>query len=183
MASIKCKSCGHDNPTEARFCANCGSKLTATEEKPAPVPTPGVEVATPRATIQYMGFWIRLAAAILDGLIVFGVLCIIGPLIYILMHRASVFTPLYFLLPFLYYWLFTGLRGQTLGKMVCGIKVVNAEGSAPGLVFALLRELPGKILATIPVYLGYLWIIWDGQKQGWHDKIANTYVVRVESRR
>jgi len=186
MASIKCKSCGHDNPTEARFCANCGSKLTATEEKPAPAPTPGIEVATTRATVQYMGFWIRLAAAIIDGIIIWFISFVISTLFISRLIGLGYFlspVSLWFPIILLYHWLFIGLKGQTLGKMSVGIRVTNAEGSAPGLAFALLRELPGKILATIPIYLGYLWIIWDGQKQGWHDKIANTYVVRVKSRR
>jgi len=41
-------------------------------------------------------------------------------------------------LPWLYYWLFIGLKGQTLGKMAVGIKVVNAEGYMPGLGIAAL---------------------------------------------
>ena len=82
----------------------------------------------------------------------------------------------------LYHWLFTGLKGQTLGKMAVGIKVVNAEGSMPGLGIAALREIPGKIASFIVICLGFLWIIWDVRKQGWHDKIAKTYVVRVKSR-
>ena len=87
------------------------------------------------------------------------------------------------LVPWLYYWLFTGLKGQTLGKMAVGIRVVNAEGSVPGLGMAALREIPGKIVSSIVICLGFFWIIWDVRKQGWHDKIAKTYVVRVESRR
>ena len=87
------------------------------------------------------------------------------------------------LLLWLYYWLFTGLKGQTLGKMAVGIKVVNAEGSVPGLGIATLREVPGKIASYIVIFPGFLWIIWDRRKQGWHDKIAKTYVVRVELRR
>ena len=86
-------------------------------------------------------------------------------------------------MPWLYHWLFIGLKGQTLGKMAVGIKVVNARGSIPGLGDAALREILGKIVSTIVICLGFLWIIWDGRKQGWHDKIAKTYVVRVESRR
>jgi len=92
----------------------------------------------------------------------------------------SVVTPF---VPWLYLWLFTGLKGQTLGKMVVGIKVVNAEGSIPGLGRAALREVLGKIISSIALCIGFLWIVRDGRKQGWHDKIANTYVVRAESRR
>jgi uncharacterized RDD family membrane protein YckC len=183
MASQKCISCGYKNLPEARFCANCGASLLKPVDQPAPAVAPGTEPAIPETAVEYMGFWIRLGAAIIDCLIIFAVLCIIGPLIYILMHRAPAITFLSYFIPFLYYWLFTGLRGQTLGKMALGIKVVNAEGSIPGLGMAALREIPGKILSFVVIFLGFLWIIWDGQKQGWHDKIAKTHVLRVKSRR
>ncbi len=133
-----------------------------------------------------MGFWIRLAAAIIDGIIILFISFVISFSLannFIGLRYSFLSVPFWFPVTFLYHWLFIGLMGQTPGKMAVGIRVVNAEGSAPGLGFALLRELPGKILSTIPIYLGFLWIIWDGQKQGWHDKIANTCVVRVESRR
>ena len=42
-----------------------------------------------------------------------------------------------------------------------------------------MREVVGKFISGLVLNLGYLWVIWDGQKQGWHDKIADTYVVRV----
>ena len=132
-----------------------------------------------------MGFWIRLGAALIDSIVVwlisfaFSVFLLFD----IVGYRYSLLSSLFwFPVPWLYYWLFTGLKGQTLGKMAVGIKVVNAEGSVPGLGSAALREIPGKIVSFITLYLGFLWIIWDERKQGWHDKIAKTYVVRVESR-
>ena len=85
-----------------------------------------------------------------------------------------------FLLAFLYYILLTGTRGQTLGKMALGIKVVREEGLPPGLGYAALREFPGKLISSIALLLGFLWIIWDRDKQGWHDKIAGTHAVRVQ---
>ena len=171
MAAMRCESCGHDNPPEARFCANCGSSLAPAVE----LPVPGVEPAAPEVAVEYMGFWIRFAAAIIDGIIISLIVSLI----------SFVFVPFAFgiLLLWLYYWLFIGLKGQTLGKMAVGIKVVDAAGSVPGLGRAALREIPGKIVSTIAICLGFLWIIWDEQKQGWHDKIASTYVVSARARR
>ena len=83
----------------------------------------------------------------------------------------------------LYYWLFTGLRGQTPGKMVVGIKVVGAQGNGLGLGVAALREIAGKLISTIALCVGFLWIAFDDDRQGWHDKIASTHVVRVKSQR
>lgn len=177
MAAIRCKSCGYDNLPEACFCANCGSSLAAATKQPVPTVIPGAEPA-PVVAVEYMGFWIRFAAAIID----FVVISLISFAFFRIGGVGIIFPFFWILLPWLYYWLFTGLKGQTLGKMAVGIRVVNAEGSIPGLGSAALREIPGKILSTIAIYLGFLWIIWDGQKQGWHDKIANTYVLKVESR-
>ena len=176
MASIRCKSCGYDNPTEARFCANCGSNLTAITEQPAPGVIPGVAAAAPEVAVEYMGFWIRFVAAFIDGVVISFISFVFSVIVGMPVVSAII-------IPWLYYWLFTGLKGQTLGKMAVGIKVVNAEGSVPGLGIAALREILGKIVSSIVIYLGFLWIAWDVQKQGWHDKIASTYVVRVESRR
>ncbi len=181
MAAIRCQSCGYDNSPEARFCANCGSKLVAAIEQPAPTAVPSAEPSIPEAAIEYMGFWIRFGAAFIDGVVILFIFFVfifgLRPFAFGIGGIFIVF------IPWLYYWLFTGLKGQTLGKMAVGIKVVNAAGSVPGLGRAALREIPGKIASSIVIYLGFLWIIWDGRKQGWHDKIAKTRVLRVESRR
>jgi uncharacterized RDD family membrane protein YckC len=175
VATIQCKSCGHDNPSQARFCANCGANLAASVEQPVPTVITSAEPA-PGLAVEYMGFWIRLAAAIIDGVI-------ISAISFVLSHiTIGAGTAFWIPLAWLYHWLFIGLKGQTLGKMVLGIKVVNAAGSQPGLGEAALREVLGKIVSSVVIYIGFLWIIWDGQKQGWHDKIASTHVIRVELR-
>jgi uncharacterized RDD family membrane protein YckC len=175
MASVLCKHCGNNNPPEARFCAHCGSSLVATAVS-VPAAAPVTAPARPAAVTEYAGFWIRLAAALIDGVII---------LVVSFFLRIVSFGFLFTLSPFivwLYYWLFTGLKGQTPGKMAVGIKVVDAGGSLPGLGVAALREILGKIVSSIVFCLGYLWIIWDGEKQGWHDKMAGTYVVPVKPR-
>jgi uncharacterized RDD family membrane protein YckC len=130
----------------------------------------------PEAVIEYMGFWIRFGAAIIDGvilLIISSILSILARFTYGLGSMFGIFLPL------LYYWLFTGLKGQTPGKMVLGIKVVNARGERPGLGVAAMREILGKLISAIALCLGFLWIAWDREKQGWHDKIADTHVVKA----
>jgi uncharacterized RDD family membrane protein YckC len=173
---VRCKSCGHDNPPEARFCANCGFSLAATTEPPAPAVTPGAAPAAPEAAVEYMGFWIRVAAVVIDYLVILTASALLS-LIPVVGDFIS------FFVFWLYNWLFIGLKGQTLGKMAVRIKVVDAAGSVPGLGRAALREIPGKFLSAIAIYLGFLWVAWDRQKQGWHDKIAGTYVVSARARR
>jgi len=74
------------------------------------------------------------------------------------------------------------LRGQTLGKMALGIRVVGPDGNNPNYFRAALRETIGKWISGLIVCLGYLWMLWDEQQQTWHDKIAGTTVERTRSR-
>ena len=170
---IECRICGKSNPPEARFCASCGASLAVTVERPS------VAEAEPPAAVsvgQYAGFWIRLGAALIDAVLVGAVLSVLGYVLFIWR-----FTPVGFVLFLLYYWLLTGLKGQTVGKMAVGIKVVNAQGDTPGLGYAALREIPGKIISTIALCIGFFWVGLDPDKQGWHDKIAGTYVVSTRT--
>lgn len=169
---MKCKICGQDNPAEARFCANCGATLVTTVEPPPPV----------AAAVEYIGFWIRLRASIIDGIIIWFISFVPSRLLLsnIVGSQFSALSSIFwFPVAWLYYWLFTGIKGQTPGKMVVGIKVVDARGNTVGLGVAALREIVGKTLSALALYIGFLWIIWDRKKQGWHDKIASTYVVKV----
>jgi uncharacterized RDD family membrane protein YckC len=70
-------------------------------------------------------------------------------------------------------------RGQTLGKMAMGIRVVGPDGQNPSYWRAALRETIGKWISQLVVYLGFLWMLWDESQQTWHDKIAGTTVERV----
>jgi uncharacterized RDD family membrane protein YckC len=78
-----------------------------------------------------------------------------------------------------YFVCFWSAGGQTPGKMVLGIRVISADGEIISFWRALLRYF-GYIISGIIIYLGFLWITWDKDKQGWHDKIAGTYVVRTK---
>lgn len=72
-------------------------------------------------------------------------------------------------------------RGATPGKMALGLMVVDTQLGKLTLGKALLRETIGKFVSGMVLGLGYLWVIWDDKKQGWHDKIANTLVVEKKS--
>lgn len=166
---MQCKVCGQDNPPEAHFCANCGATLEAAVE----LPSPGATTAA-----AHMGFWIRFGAAIIDGIVISLISSVISYFLVGIPYSPVLFI-VWLPLLWLYYWLFTGLRGQTPGKMAVGIKVVDAQGDRPGLGGAALREVLGKLISTIVLYVGFLWIAWDKQKQGWHDRIAGTHVIKV----
>jgi len=163
---VECKVCGQDNPPEAGFCGNCGAALVAAVEPPS-------SAAATAVAVEYVGGLIRLGAAIIDGVII----SLISSVLQWLAHGPEIVSGI--LLFCLYHWLFTGLRGQTPGKMALGIKVVDAQGNRPTLRVAALREVLGKLISTVVLCLGFLWIETNKQKQGWHDRIAGTYVVKV----
>ncbi|AET63968.1 RDD family protein [Methanothrix harundinacea] len=77
-----------------------------------------------------------------------------------------------------YYTYFFG-NGQTPGMMAMKIKLVGTDGTYPiGYGKGFLRWI-GMGISTAVILLGYLWILIDKKKQGWHDKIAGTYVVNA----
>ena len=172
---MQCPSCQHDNPPEASFCANCGAALAPTVESSTLDTAPTPAQVQPATGVEYVGFWTRFAAWIIDSFIILIIMIIT---IVATMFVGFVGILVILLLPWLYYWLFTGLQGQTLGKKAVGIKVVDGQGDIPGLGRAALREVVGKVISSIPFFLGFFWIGWDSRKQGWHDKLAGTYVVR-----
>lgn len=72
-------------------------------------------------------------------------------------------------------------KGATPGKKLFGIKIVQVNDSPINYSKAILRWL-GYIVSGLPLFLGYLWIIWDKEKRGWHDKIAGTKVIKIDKR-
>jgi uncharacterized RDD family membrane protein YckC len=74
-----------------------------------------------------------------------------------------------------------GVRGQTIGKRVFGLRVIDlAHGGSIGNVRGVIRNLV-RVLSWLAFGLGYLWMLWDREKQTWHDKAAGSVVVPVTS--
>lgn len=85
--------------------------------------------------------------------------------------------------PIAYNWYFwTKRKGQTPGKFALGIRVVKADGSEISDTDAVIRAI-GYQVSSVVCGLGYIWAIFDKNKQTWHDKLARTYVVRKEDTR
>ena len=68
------------------------------------------------------------------------------------------------------------LLGQTPGKSLLGVRIARVTGQPLTVRRALLRYL-GYWLSAIPLGLGFLWVLMDDRRQGWHDKLAGTCVV------
>jgi uncharacterized RDD family membrane protein YckC len=149
---------------------------------PPPQTQPG---ATPGgASGPRAGFWARFGAVLIDGIIVAIVpivIIIIGAVVgsgalmavgYIVGILFGIFYEVYF---------HGGATGQTPGKKMLGIRVIDfATGGPIGYGRAFLR-LIGRYISGLICYLGYLWMLWDKEKQCWHDKMANDVVVPVSA--
>ena len=129
----------------------------------------------------YVGFWRRLAAFLIDSMVVFVVY---GPLV------VMTFGTEYFSLDVPRYWdaatglviavgtlLFWRYEGATPGKIAIGAKIVDAETGGPPTTGRLAMRFLGYLVSALPLYLGFVWIAFDRRKQGWHDKIAGTVVI------
>jgi uncharacterized RDD family membrane protein YckC len=123
---------------------------------------PPITAALPRA-----GFWIRMAALLLDALLV-------GFLMGVLHHVYH----LELLVLAAYGAVMWKLRGSTIGGIVFDLQVVRLDGREIGWETAIVRAL-GCFLSLAVAGLGFIWIAFDDHKQAWHDKIAGTVVVRV----
>jgi len=69
-------------------------------------------------------------------------------------------------------------QGTTLGGIIIGLRVVRTDGEPLRFVDALVRGL-SSVFSFAVIGIGCLWLIWDDERQTWHDKIAGTYVVKV----
>lgn len=118
-------------------------------------------------------FGIRFVAALIDTIL----LGIVGYILGLILGPA-LGTVVQLLLGLGYYAYLEGSpSGQTVGKKAMNIRVIDFSTGAPiGTTRGLIRYL-GKLVSGIPCLLGYFWMLWDPEKQTWHDKIATTVVV------
>jgi len=133
---------------------------------------------------HYVGFWLRVVATIIDSLLV-------SFLVYPLLYTFGALDPvaagsggllallLNFVLPAVAVILFWIYKSATPGKMVVGAAIVDAKTLGRPSTGQLIGRYLAYYLSTVVLMLGFLWIAFDRRKQGWHDKLAGTVVVRV----
>jgi uncharacterized RDD family membrane protein YckC len=214
---MKCRECGYNNRSDARFCRSCRAPLPRPGAR-APAPAPKKKPVRPENTIVSArhgvvrlrkniddfvraGFFIRFAAMVmdllfvtmLDGALLFGGGVLIGKttgiIDMVLTSRGFEFLPVVTPLleaavissvcvPPLYFIVMTAVFGQTIGKMITGIRVVRSSGRPVSAVRSLIR-----FIAYVPsgalLFAGFFWVLWDPQRQGWHDMLADTVVIRL----
>jgi len=139
---------------------------------------------------QFVGFWLRVWAAIIDSVLA---AIIIAPLVTWIYGReywlSETFVLIYGPADFLISWvlpavavvLFWIYRQATPGKMAIGARIVDAKTGGKPSTGQLVGRYLGYYVSILPLMLGIIWVGFDPRKQGWHDKLAGTVVVRAKA--
>ena len=134
---------------------------------------------------EYAGFWIRVGASLIDTILI---LIIVLPILTAIYGNSywlgesfvQGFWDLLFsyVLPAIAVIIFWVYKSATPGKMLTKLTIVDAKaGGRPSIGQFVIRYL-GYYLAMLPLFLGIIWVGIDKRKQGWHDKLAGTVVIR-----
>ena len=139
--------------------------------------------------VTYAGFWVRVGAALIDTLLI---VLVTLPILY------SIYGDAYFAsddlimggADFLLSWVFPpiaaiafwSLKSATPGKMAFSVVIVDARTGAKPSVLQCIGRYLAYFVSMLPLFLGIIWVGIDSRKQGWHDKLANTVVIRQKPR-
>jgi len=196
-----CQNCGAETPAAGKFCANCGSLLDASQA----AATGSTAAGAPPASVDFDrslfgGFWRRVAAYVIDSFILYAGLFVMGfacAIVIGMVVGAGATTGsgspmpavagiawvglLYiggFVGAWLYYALFESSSLQaTPGKRAVDLRVATSDGGRVGFGRATGRYF-GKIVSSLTLGVGYIMVAFTGRRQGLHDLLAGTVLVR-----
>lgn len=139
--------------------------------------------------LEYVGFWARVGAALIDTVLLMLICWPLLTMIYGWQYWTSTsliqgpFDLLInWILPAIAVVLFWVYRQATPGKIAIGARIVDAETGEPPTTGQLIGRYLAYYVSIIPLFMGLVWVAFDPRKQGWHDKIAGTVVVRAKNR-
>ena len=183
MTIIQCSDCGGAVSTKAEACPHCGRVL----EPQPPLSSDG------DVTPTYAGFWVRFGAVVIDTVVLglAGVILAIITVIAIVLVSPDTFldtllSPVFAILSQIvmnilsaayFVFMHSSSKQATLGKMAMGLKVTDLDGEQIGVGKSFLRAI-GTFVSAALLMIGYLMVAFTERKQGLHDKIAGTLVVR-----
>lgn len=135
--------------------------------------------------LQYAGFWIRVLAALIDTVLL---VMVTVPLLVVIFGAGAISGEeavggfwnllLNYVFPAVAVILFWVYKSATPGKLVLNLVIIDARtGGKPG-VGQLVGRYFAYYLSTLPLLLGFIWVGFDKRKQGWHDKLAGTVVIK-----
>ena len=159
-----CAKCGAESIQGQRWCKRCHSNLG----------DPTLVLASPMK---------RLGAAVIDAVIPGFFYALFLPIPFVSYDFAwvgSITIPMISLVIFLAYLVWVTVlfgKGRTPGKLLVNIRVIRADGRDAGLGVMVVRSVVGKFISALVFYLGFVWILIDENRQAWHDKLVDTFIV------
>lgn len=134
---------------------------------------------------EYAGFWIRTGAAVIDSILILIIIVPILSAIYGIDYwlDQSIIKGFWdfmfnYILPAIAIIIFWTYKSATPGKMVLKLRIVDAKTGEQPSTGQLIGRYFGYYISIIPLFLGIIWVGIDKRKQGWHDKLAGTVVIK-----
>ena len=130
--------------------------------------------------VQYVGFWARLVASLVD---LVGIMFVVVPVTVFLIGDGWAYAQgsaaffINWVVPGAAYVAFWVFKGATPGKMLFKAEVVDAQTRATPDFWQALTRYVGFFVSVTPLLLGFIWVAFDARKQAWHDKMARTVVI------
>jgi len=182
-SAVACGQCGRLFPADEtvmyegrHVCAECKPLFFQKIKEGALV------VSGPR---EYAGFWIRVGAKVIDGIILQAGGFVVGLIIGFLFRGNDAVAIMGFIAGLLlnaaYVIYFTGNFGATPGKMACKLQIIRADGSPLTFGTATGRYF-GEMLSGLTLGIGYIMVAFDEEKRALHDRVCDTRVVRKPNR-
>lgn len=176
-----CSNCGQKLNKDDKFCPNCGERINIKENSSLAKSMRDKKKKVSDHS-NYAGFWIRFMAYFVDmailSLMIFALFFLIGYFLGDIYNLKTFSLILGYIITLLYFGLMqSSTTKATLGKMLFGLQVTSEDSKqiSPGQATARFFS---RILSAVIFLIGYIMIAFTSKKQGLHDKIANTVVVR-----
>tara|TARA_B110000211_G_C13867262_1_gene459219 strand:- start:269 stop:703 length:435 start_codon:yes stop_codon:yes gene_type:complete len=135
--------------------------------------------------VEYAGFWLRVGASLIDTILMMVIIVPVLSMIYGKGYWASeaVFLGAWDLLfnyifPAIVVIVFWIVKSATPGKILLDISIVDAKTGGKPSNGQLIGRYFAYYISVLPLMLGFIWVGFDKRKQGWHDKLAGTLVVK-----
>jgi uncharacterized RDD family membrane protein YckC len=196
MQRLRCPSCGEAevDATRDSYCSRCGYRLVGSLAEPygwspvgeagppareEPGGSEGTDAVAPpsaEAASTAAGFWVRFAAWIVDMVVLAVAILVFGSALLAVSDLAAI---LWWIVPFVYFTICNKF-GVSAGKAAFGLRIVSTRGRTISWLRAVLRSF-FWLLGFALIGLGLAFIGWQERKQGWHDMIAETEVLRLKT--
>lgn len=133
----------------------------------------------PLSQVEYIGFWPRVLASIIDSVLL---MLVLAPVAGMLTGGGTGSMLINVILPAVAVIVFWIYKSATPGKMIIKAEIVDAKTYGKPTTGQFIGRYLGYYVSTIPLLLGLIWVAFDERKQGWHDKLAGTVVISTKNR-